>query len=60
MLSSDRQVRKTTTIAKIAGHAKVRHKKRVALISTDMFRVGGHEQQLARYGELLGVNVRLR
>jgi len=45
---------KTTTIAKLAGHAKVRHKKRVALISTDMFRVGGHEQ-LARYGELLGV-----
>src|SRR5262245_58940192 len=32
---------KTTTIAKLAGHAKVRHKKRVALISTDMFRVGG-------------------
>jgi len=45
---------KTTTIAKLAGHAKVRHKKRVALISTDMFRVGGHEQ-LVRYGELLGI-----
>ncbi len=45
---------KTTTIAKLAGHAKVRHKKRVALISTDMYRVGGHEQ-LARYGQLLGV-----
>src|SRR5262245_20002075 len=45
---------KTTIIAKLAGHAKVRHKKRVALISTDMFRVGGHEQ-LTRYGELLGV-----
>jgi flagellar biosynthesis protein FlhF len=45
---------KTTTIAKLAGHAKVRHKRRVALISTDIFRVGGHEQ-LARYGELLGV-----
>jgi flagellar biosynthesis protein FlhF len=45
---------KTTTIAKLAGHAKVRYKKHVALISTDMFRVGGHEQ-LARYGELLGI-----
>ena len=45
---------KTTTIAKLAAHAKVRYKKRVALISTDMYRVGGHEQ-LARYGELLGI-----
>jgi flagellar biosynthesis protein FlhF len=45
---------KTTTIAKLAGHAKVRYKKRVALISTDMYRVGGHEQ-LARYGQLLGI-----
>jgi flagellar biosynthesis protein FlhF len=45
---------KTTTIAKLAAHAKVRHKKRVAMISTDMYRVGGHEQ-LARYGELLGI-----
>jgi flagellar biosynthesis protein FlhF len=45
---------KTTTIAKIAGHAKVRFGKRVALISTDMLRVGGYEQ-LARYGDLLGI-----
>src|SRR5581483_8453897 len=45
---------KTTTIAKLAAHAKARHKKRVALISTDMFRVGGHEQ-ISRYGDLLGV-----
>jgi flagellar biosynthesis protein FlhF len=45
---------KTTTIAKIAGHAKARHQKRVAMISTDLFRVGGHDQ-LARYGELLAV-----
>jgi flagellar biosynthesis protein FlhF len=47
-------VGKTTTIAKIAGHASVRMKKKVALISTDMFRVGGQEQ-LSRYGELLGI-----
>jgi len=47
-------VGKTTTIAKIAGHAALRMKKKVALISTDMFRIGGHEQ-LSRLGELLGV-----
>jgi len=47
-------VGKTTTIAKIAGHASIRLKKKVALISTDMFRVGGQEQ-LSRFGELLGI-----
>jgi flagellar biosynthesis protein FlhF len=47
-------VGKTTTIAKIAGHAAIRMKKKVALISTDMFRIGGQEQ-LARLGELLGI-----
>jgi flagellar biosynthesis protein FlhF len=47
-------VGKTTTIAKIAGHAAVRMKKRVALISTDIFRIGGQDQ-LARFGELLGI-----
>ena len=45
---------KTTTIAKLAGHAKVRFGKRVALISTDLLRVGAYEQ-LARYGDLLGI-----
>jgi flagellar biosynthesis protein FlhF len=47
-------VGKTTTIAKIAGHAAIRMKKKVAMISTDMFRIGGHEQ-LSRFGELLGI-----
>jgi flagellar biosynthesis protein FlhF len=47
-------VGKTTTIAKIAGHAAIRMKKKVAVISTDMFRVGGQEQ-LMRFGELLGI-----
>src|SRR5437867_3217990 len=47
-------VGKTTTIAKIAGHAAIRMKKKVALISTDTVRIGGHEQ-LARLGELLGI-----
>src|SRR5438128_9948225 len=47
-------VRKTTTIAQIAGHASIRMKKKVALISTDTARIGGHEQ-LARLGGLLGI-----
>jgi flagellar biosynthesis protein FlhF len=47
-------VGKTTTIAKIAGHAAIRMKKKVGLISTDIFRIGGQEQ-LTRFGELLGV-----
>jgi flagellar biosynthesis protein FlhF len=47
-------VGKTTTIAKIAGHASVRMKKKVAMISTDLSRVGGQEQ-LSRFGELLGI-----
>jgi len=47
-------VGKTTTIAKIAGHAAIRMKKKVAMISTDMFRIGGQDQ-LLRFGELLGI-----
>jgi flagellar biosynthesis protein FlhF len=47
-------VGKTTTIAKIAGHASIRMNKKVALISTDMVRIGGQEQ-LIRFGELLGI-----
>jgi flagellar biosynthesis protein FlhF len=47
-------VGKTTTLAKIAGHAAIRMKKRVAIISTDVFRIGGQEQ-LIRFGELLGI-----
>ena len=47
-------VGKTTTIAKIAGHALARYGKNVALISTDTQRVTGQEQ-LSRYGQLLGI-----
>jgi flagellar biosynthesis protein FlhF len=47
-------VGKTTTIAKIAGHAAIKMKKKVALISTDMTRIGGQDQ-LNRLGELLGI-----
>ena len=49
-------VGKTTTIAKIAGLAAIRHGKKVALISTDAQRVAGQEQ-LSRYGQLLGTQV---
>ena len=49
-------VGKTTTIAKIAGLAAIRHRKKVALISTDAQRVAGQEQ-LSRYGQLLGTEV---
>jgi flagellar biosynthesis protein FlhF len=45
---------KTTVIAKIAGQASTRFKKKVAAITTDMMRIGGQEQ-LTRYGALLGV-----
>ena len=48
-------VGKTTTIAKIAARFAMRHGQRhVALISTDNFRIGAHEQ-LQTYGRLLGV-----
>jgi flagellar biosynthesis protein FlhF len=47
-------VGKTTTIAKIAGQAGARFKKKVALITIDMQRVGGQDQ-ITRYGALLNV-----
>jgi len=50
-------VGKTTTIAKIAARFTMRHGARhVALISTDNYRIGAHEQ-LMTYGRLLGVSV---
>jgi len=45
---------KTTTIAKIAGQAVARYNKKVALITTDMLRVGSQDQ-LSRFGALLNV-----
>jgi len=48
-------VGKTTTAAKLAARFVMRHgAQRVALVSTDGFRVGAHEQ-LRIYAELLGV-----
>lgn len=45
---------KTTTLAKLAAHFKLREKKRVALLSLDTARLAAHEQ-LRRYSEIIGV-----
>ncbi|WP_127477503.1 flagellar biosynthesis protein FlhF [Sulfurivermis fontis] len=50
-------VGKTTTVAKLAARYILRHgPNRVALVTTDSFRIGAH-QQLRTYGRLLGVPV---
>lgn len=50
-------VGKTTTTAKLAARCVVRHgADRVALITTDSYRIGAHEQ-LRIYGRILGVPV---
>lgn len=45
---------KTTTLAKLAAHIKLRKRKRVALLTLDMHRLAAN-QQLERYAELVGV-----
>ena len=47
-------VGKTTTVAKIAAHAALRHDMRVALVSLDTYRIGAQEQ-LRQYAQLIGV-----
>lgn len=50
-------VGKTTTTAKLAARCVVRHgASKVALLTTDSYRIGGHEQ-LRIYGKILGVSV---
>jgi flagellar biosynthesis protein FlhF len=50
-------VGKTTTTAKIAARAVVRHgTERIALLTTDCYRIGGHEQ-LRIFGRILGIAV---
>lgn len=52
-------VGKTTTIAKLAAKFILKHGPRqVALITTDNYRIGAHEQ-LSTYGRILGVPVRV-
>jgi flagellar biosynthesis protein FlhF len=49
-------VGKTTTLAKIAARAILEAKRRVAFVTVDTYRIGATEQ-LARYGEIMGVPV---
>lgn len=50
-------VGKTTTVAKLAARYTLRHgRNRVALVTTDSYRIGAH-QQLKTYGRILGVPV---
>ncbi|MCG2578828.1 flagellar biosynthesis protein FlhF [Dechloromonas sp. XY25] len=52
-------VGKTTTTAKLAARCVLRHgPSRVALVTTDGYRIGAHEQ-LRIYGRILGVSVHL-
>lgn len=52
-------VGKTTTIAKLAARCVLRHgPSKVALVTTDSYRIGAHEQ-LRIYGRILGVSVYL-
>lgn len=52
-------VGKTTTVAKLAAQFMLKHGDRsIALISTDNFRIGAHEQ-IHTYGKILGVPVKI-
>ncbi len=52
-------VGKTTSIAKLAARYVLRHGRRhVALVTTDSYRIGAHEQ-LMTYGRLLGIPVQI-
>ena len=48
---------KTTTLAKLAAQFKLRHKRKVAVLSLDMQRLGTNEQ-LRRYADIVGVELR--
>jgi flagellar biosynthesis protein FlhF len=49
-------VGKTTTLAKIAARAILETRKKVALLTVDVYRIGAQEQ-LAKYGEIMNVPV---
>ena len=52
-------VGKTTTIAKLAARFAYRHgRQNIALVTTDSYRIGAHEQ-LRTYGRILGVPVQV-
>jgi flagellar biosynthesis protein FlhF len=48
---------KTTTLAKLAAHFRLRMRKRVAIVSLDMQRLGGNDS-MRRYAEIIGVPMR--
>ncbi len=45
---------KTTTLAKLAAHFKLRMRKRVVILSLDMQRIGANDQ-MRRYADIIGV-----
>lgn len=47
---------KTTTLAKLAAHFRLKLRRPVAIISLDLFRLAAHEQ-IRRYGEIIGAPV---
>lgn len=51
-------VGKTTSVAKIAARAVMETKQKVALITVDTYRIGASEQ-LARYGEIMGLQTQV-
>ncbi len=51
-------VGKTTTVAKLAATAKLRHGKRVALITSDTYRIAAIEQ-LKTYASIIGLELRI-
>jgi flagellar biosynthesis protein FlhF len=51
-------VGKTTTVAKLAATAKLRHGKRVALITSDTYRIAAVEQ-LKTYASIIGLDIKI-
>ena len=45
---------KTSMVAKVAAHAAIKASRQIALVSTDAFRIGSHDQ-LETYAELIGI-----
>lgn len=49
-------VGKTTTLAKLAAPLSLIHRKKVAIVALDTFRIGATEQ-VRRYGDIMGIDV---
>lgn len=48
---------KTTTLAKLAAQFKLRHRRKVAMLSLDMQRLGTNEQ-MRKYSDIIGIEMR--